>query len=86
MNLQDVSLSPPAVCTCRVCLFPPPMPEFIDPGFVKTIPKRLFSIVEKELSLSTPSSMCLFPPPMPELIDPVFAKTSPKRSFSIFEK
>jgi hypothetical protein len=58
---HGVSFTPPTVCTCRVYPFtspavwtcrvylsPPPVPEFIDPVFVKTSPKRSFSMIEKE--------------------------------------
>jgi hypothetical protein len=45
MYVQGVSLSTPS----SMYLFPPPIPELIDPVFAKTSPKRSFSIVEKEL-------------------------------------
>ncbi len=69
------------------------MPEFIDPVFAKTSPKRSFSMTENErfgLDVAKTGSInsgtawfgYYLHRTMPEFIDPVFAKTSRKRSFS----
>ncbi len=65
------------------------MPEFIDPVFAITSPKRSFSMTENErfgsVFVKTGTINSGTGSPVPEIIDPVFAKTSPKRSFCMTE-